>query len=101
MLVFSLKKSMDFPCLQVDVDIVEARPGGQSRHRGHGAHQREEEPGPHARPHVPDGQGEPGGGALKRGVGAEAQVGLGHADGEVGEALALIPFDFHLENWMN
>ena len=51
-------------------------PGRKARDGGHGADQGVEEARPHRGPHVPDGQAEPRGCALDRGVSGQGQVSL-------------------------
>ena len=87
---------MNLPRLEVEVNIVEAGSRRQPGHRRHRPHEREEEPGTHARPHVPDRDGESRGRALHGRVRREGEVRLGHADREVVEALLLVPLDLLL-----
>ena len=90
------EKSQDLLIFQIQIDVIDAGSGGQSRHGAHGSNQRVEEPCPHGRPDVPDGYFEPRGRPLLGRVGWERQVGLGHADGQVAEPLLGVTLDFGL-----
>ncbi len=87
------KKKVLYDCHQVDVDVINAGPSGQAGHGGHWSDQRKQESGSNGRPHIPDRKDESGRSALEGRIGAEGVLGLGHADGQVVEALALVAVD--------
>jgi len=63
-----LEQAKDLFILQIQVNVVDAWPGGEAGHGAHGAHQRVEEARPDRRPGVADGYGEPVWGPLLIGV---------------------------------
>ncbi len=69
---------------------------GQARHGAHFAHQRVDEARTHARTHFANGQHKAARRTLDLGVRGQAEVRLGHADGQVAEAVLLVGLDLRL-----
>ena len=61
---YELTQSDDPACIRFDVNLHEYRTRRQTRHGGHGAQQRVEEPGANRGTYVADRDGEPGGDSL-------------------------------------
>ncbi|GFZ51903.1 hypothetical protein JCM24511_09672 [Saitozyma sp. JCM 24511] len=91
-----LEETLDVPGLRVQVNVVEARPGGETWHGGHVSHEGVDEAGAGGETDVADREGEPGGDTLPAGVVGEGQSSLGHADGETAVALSLVSLDLGL-----
>lgn len=58
------REAEDAPRVEINVDVVEARPSGQPRHRHDGAHEWEDEAGTSRAPHIADREREALGGTL-------------------------------------
>lgn len=87
---------MHLVSFKIQINVVEARTRGQARHGGHGANQGVEKASTHAGPDLSNRDGEALGSPLQLGVGGKGKMGLGHADGQVIEALSLVAINVGL-----